>query len=162
MEVTWVLGLILGGIEYGALVALGVCCLVAFLHSPQTDGGWFNRKNVLSAHVLLVLLLNTFLQIWNTESNIKAIFYTKPDRLTFFYHDWTNLVNGFLATSTEGVLVSICIPCYLDSLEFEAHIGLAMLYGSESFVHRAINKSLATCLLDLSSFLVDHWDMCVS
>ncbi len=105
-EVTWFLGLILGGIGYGALVTLGISCLVTFFRSPRTGNGWFSRETILSAHVLLVLLTNTFLQVWNAEANINAIFYTDPDRITYFYHDWTNLCTAFLASSTEGVLVS--------------------------------------------------------
>lgn len=100
-EIAWVIGLVLGGIGYGALLTLGITCLVAFYHLPRP----FRHERFLSLYVLAVLLINTFLQVWNARSNIKAIFYTDPDRITFFYHDWENIFLVVLLILTEGVLV---------------------------------------------------------
>ncbi len=121
-EVIWIIGLILGGAGYGVLFTLGISSLLVFFHSPRTDGGWISRKNILSIHVLVVLLFNTFLQAWNVQSNIKAIFYTDPDRITFFYHDWQNIFIVFIAMLTDGVLVSTRLfCCYYRPFEFRPH-----------------------------------------
>lgn len=104
-EVIWVIGLILGGIGYGALLTLGIACLVTFSYSRHTGRRWFVCEKILSVHVSLVLLTNTILQVWNAKSNVNAIFYTDPDSITFFYHDWENIFTVFLAMLTEGILV---------------------------------------------------------
>lgn len=108
-EVIWVIGLILGGIGYGALLTLGISTLIILLYSPRACG-YLDRQKLLALHVLLVILFNTFLQVWNAQSNIKAIFYTDPDKITYFYHDWENMFIVFLAMLTEGVLVSYHLP----------------------------------------------------
>lgn len=104
-EVIWVIGLILGGVGYGALLTIGINILVILLRSSRT-GGYLDRDKFLSLHVLLVILFNTFLQVWNAQSYIKAIFYTDPNDITYFYHGWENIIIIILAMLTEGVLVS--------------------------------------------------------
>ncbi len=128
-EVIWVIGLILGGVGYGILLTLGINSLVAFLRSPLRGGGLFSRNNILSLHVILIILLSTVLQVWHAQSSIKAIFYTDPDHITFFYHGWENIFIVILAMSTEGLLVSTRLLCCGGLLEFKS-LGMAVLHDS--------------------------------
>lgn len=120
-ETTWVIGLVLSGIAYGSLLTLGITCLAALYRSPPT----FRYKLFFSSYVVAVLFINTFLQIWNAESTITAIFYTDPDRITFFYHGWENVFLVVLLILTDGILVST----YLLNNEYHPSVRLYRFGG---------------------------------
>lgn len=150
-EVIWVIGLILGGVGYGALLTLGINTLVILLRSSRT-GGYLHRDGFLSLHVLLVILFNTFLQVWNAQSYIKAIFYTDPDHITYFYHDWENIFIVILATLTEGVLVSSHLRRHSNTwLTQSCGIGMAELHDSKSCARQIIPQGMVSHFLGFSN-----------
>jgi len=150
-EVIWVIGLILGGIGYGALLTLGVACLVTFSYSRHLGRRWLGCEKILSVHVSLVLLMNTILQVWNAKSNVNAIFYTDPDHITFFYHDWENIFTVFLAMLTEGILVWRCYMIQ-EALSTEQFSSLwhktCWIFPAFLWVAGAVTGTAAVVLLD--------------
>lgn len=116
VEAIWVINIAIGGMAYGALVTLAIVSLTILrstrIRDPGPNHGLRNQQRYLYSHVLLVLMINSFVEIWDIRRFIKAIFFTELDSLTFF-HDWSNIfiiLNGAL---TDGLLVSI-FPLFMS------------------------------------------------
>lgn len=121
MEAIWVVNVAVGGMAYGALVTLGIVSLT-MLHSTRTrdlkqSRGLRNQERYLYSHIVLILMINTFLQIWDIRRFIKAIFFTELDSLTFF-HDWSNIFIVLTGALTDGLLVSFF--SFHDSFHYES------------------------------------------
>lgn len=108
-EVGWVLGMTLGAISYGALLALSISC-IGLLHrtaKPFAAGGFWNQHRVFQGYVVLILALNTILQVDHIKSFIQIIFYTKPDQVALLYRGPWRTLNGWIVVLADGLLVSV-------------------------------------------------------
>lgn len=107
-EIIWVLSLAVGWLGSGALITLGTVCLVTLGSANiRKPGRNRNQQRYLQLHVLLILIINLFLLVWNMYMYIKAIFFESPDHLTYFYRDWSNVFVVLAGMLTDGLLVSI-------------------------------------------------------
>lgn len=134
-EVYWITGAISGAMPYGALVTLCIIT-IGHLRSPNDTSvreGFLNQRRIFRGHVLLILLLNTIMQVDNIRGCLVATFYTNPADLTHPEQSLFYIVVGLTISLTDGLLVSgLClkIPCAVESQR--SPIDMAMLRGPES------------------------------
>ncbi|KAJ3576673.1 hypothetical protein NP233_g266 [Leucocoprinus birnbaumii] len=112
-EVVWIVGLVMGGIAYGALLTLSIMTLVALFRARKiairnAEKRLALQYQILQLHIVLVTGLNTFLQVWNLIHYSREIVYTEKSQLTYFYRDWSTIVTVLLAALTDGLLVWKC------------------------------------------------------
>jgi hypothetical protein len=110
-EASWIIGLALGGMTYGALLTLGIICLRTFhkVHRAKPHSGGTDRtvqNRILQTHVVLLLVLNTCSQAWNIRIFIKGLVYTDRSNLTFFYRDRSSIFLVLIVVLCDGLLVS--------------------------------------------------------
>lgn len=108
-EVGWILGMTLAGISYGVLLTLSIICIVHLCRITKVskgDGFW-NRRHFFQGFVMVVLALNTTLQVYHIDEFIYAVFYINPDKLVKFYWNLSNINVLLLAMLTDGLLVSV-------------------------------------------------------
>lgn len=109
-EVGWLLGMTLGAISYGVLLTLSSCCIRHLYHTPKAsvgDGFW-KQHRVFQGYIVLILALNTVLQVDDIGEFTQAIFYTDPNQLNAKFR-WVFggiLVCGIIML-TDGLLVSV-------------------------------------------------------
>lgn len=108
-EVDWILGMTLGAMSYGTLLTLSISCIGKLQRCPQPPTGNkdLNQQRVLQCYVSLVLIFNTILQAKNMQQFLGAVFYTNPDKLTYFYWNPFNTFIGLVIMLTDGLVVSI-------------------------------------------------------
>lgn len=113
--VIWIVDIAIGGVAYGIFVTLAILCLMTLRStdrrcpSLQASRELRNQQRYLWLHVLLILAMVTFLQIWDIRRLVKAIFFTNVDDLTSF-RDWSNVIIVLGAVLTDGLLVSTLPP----------------------------------------------------
>lgn len=107
-EVDWILGMTLGGMSYGALLALSLNCLVHLHDATKAPGcnGFWTQTRALQGHVTLVLVFNTILQVKNIQEFLGAVFFLNPDQLTAVYMNQFGIFIVMIAMLTDGLLVS--------------------------------------------------------
>lgn len=106
-EINWVIGVTLGAFAFGILLTLGLNCLRALWSLPPQTG-FLNQRRLLMVHVFLQIVANAVFQINSLRENMYAIFYTRPEELTYFYLDAWNVLIVFLFALTDGMLVWRC------------------------------------------------------
>lgn len=109
-ETACAISIAIEGIAYGALVTLGIVCLKTLwttrTRETSQDRGLRNIERYLWWHVLVILMISTFVLVWNIRRLVRAMFYTSLDDLGKSFRDWSNIFVVLVLTLTDGLLVS--------------------------------------------------------
>jgi hypothetical protein len=106
-ELVSVLGLVLGAMAYSALLTLGIICIAIFHNLDLHAKIRLTRtKLFLRAYIILLLLLNTFVQIWNIRAFVRSMILSQNNVMLCFNCDWSLIVIILIEVLTDGLLVS--------------------------------------------------------
>ncbi|KAF5349198.1 hypothetical protein D9756_009525 [Leucocoprinus leucothites] len=114
-QIAWVAGVVLWGVLYGMLVALGGVCLTITAGFPKKSivGGkrrFISHSRYLQAHVSLILLTNTFFLLFSLVVFLNPAFFTNPNLLKYYRFGWSNAIFIFNNALCDGLLSPLRKP----------------------------------------------------